>query len=529
MLNVNILEDEELQDVVNRFISGLLPHDNFDDRYFSEILNILFKYIHLDEFNMEYYVLLKVLDSFNKIQVSVDGYKPRLTRNSLEDTISVSIPNAITQPNIGISEWLAYQGIENNLDIATTKSMACQKLFTRTMDLYDTCFEMSVSSGDVPASSTSLVSALLSHVAEQNVKAQVNILQKSHRLGKHVFSGADDWLVYCSKTVAELDNRINSADTDNVVELDSVEKAVRVLKETTTALIPIAEWGIPQLDDFTPILKHRLVTICGNENIGKTMFLVNSATNALLAGKKVVYMCGESVPGVILSKIIVNYIYKKYKKFIRDTDVINTENCPDSIAKLINISIAEIVGNQSLRLVDTFSYDNVYHEMKDLYDKDPFDAIFIDHSFTLTGGDRLENPICTMARTFRRFKKDFPVSIIVASHLAADVKPMISSDKPVTKAPTRGSSVLAEESDEIFILRDNLMLSKQGLIMIEVYKRRGPAITDPIYLKKKFSVYAFEYSDEYQSANAEISNSVAGALEQLDSLYTDDTSLFSLS
>lgn len=529
MLNINILEDEELQDVVNKFISGLLPHENFDHRYFSEILNTLFKYVQLDEFNMEYYVLLKVLDSFNKIQVSVEDYRPNVTRSCLEDTISTSIPNAITNPSIGISDWLAYQGIENNLDIATARSTACQKLFTRTMELYDTCFEMKVNSSDIPMMSTTLASALLAHVAEQNIKAQVNILQKSQRLGRKVFSGADDWLVYCSKTTAELQSRINLADTDNVIELNSVERAVQILKETITSYVPIANWDIPQLDDVTPILKHRLVTVCGNENIGKTMYLINSITNVLLAGKKAVYMYGESVSGVIFSKIVVNYIYKKYHKFVRDADVINTENCPESIAKLINISIAEIVGSNCLRLVDAFSYENIYHEMKDLYDKEPFDAIFIDHSFTLTGGDKIENPIGEMARSLRRFKKDFPVGIVVASHLAADVKPMVSADKPITKAPTRGSSVLAEESDEIFVLRDNLMLSKQGLIMLEVYKRRGPAITDYIYLKKKFNVYAFEYSDEYQSANAEISNSVAGALEQLDSLYAEDTALFSLS
>ena len=59
MISVDILQDEELQKVVNTLISGMLPHRKYSPEYFASILNNTFSYVKLEEFSMEYYVLLK--------------------------------------------------------------------------------------------------------------------------------------------------------------------------------------------------------------------------------------------------------------------------------------------------------------------------------------------------------------------------------------------------------------------------------------------------------------------------------------
>ena len=54
MLRIDILQDEELQEAVKIFISSLLPHENYDSTYFIRNLEVIFKYIKLEEFQMEY-------------------------------------------------------------------------------------------------------------------------------------------------------------------------------------------------------------------------------------------------------------------------------------------------------------------------------------------------------------------------------------------------------------------------------------------------------------------------------------------
>lgn len=55
--------------------------------------------------------------------------------------------------------------------------------------------------------------------------------------------------------------------------VDSVDKASTLLNSLKDRFIPIAKYGIPEIDgegefEGTPILRHRLVVVVGNENIG---------------------------------------------------------------------------------------------------------------------------------------------------------------------------------------------------------------------------------------------------------------------
>ena len=79
MINIDIVADEELQKVVNVFISGMLPHANYNPDNFPSILSNTLSYVHLEEFSMEYYVLLKALDELNKIKVTSENFKLRNT------------------------------------------------------------------------------------------------------------------------------------------------------------------------------------------------------------------------------------------------------------------------------------------------------------------------------------------------------------------------------------------------------------------------------------------------------------------
>ena len=117
MIKITIYKDEDLQNAVNNFISALLPHDNYNPVNFSEILNTIFKYVHLDEFEVEYRLLLEALYSLNKLKAIMPTYEPALSRETFQTLLEVSINDAVVKDDYGIKEWLIYEGIDSNLTI----------------------------------------------------------------------------------------------------------------------------------------------------------------------------------------------------------------------------------------------------------------------------------------------------------------------------------------------------------------------------------------------------------------------------
>ena len=75
MLELNVRNDEELKDVLNSLISALLPHEGYNSAGYSRILNHILNYINLEEFDMEYYALIKALFKLDQINISNADFK----------------------------------------------------------------------------------------------------------------------------------------------------------------------------------------------------------------------------------------------------------------------------------------------------------------------------------------------------------------------------------------------------------------------------------------------------------------------
>lgn len=525
MLKIDILADEDLQLVVNRFISALLPHENFVPDMYSQVLHTIFKYIHLDEFQMEYKILLSVLNDLNKIKVQFgDNYVPKLEIEQFQLIVEMNVLNAIVDPTLGVKEWLEYEGLNSNLNIETVKEEACQRLCERAMDLYEICYELAVSSADVLNEEPSLRAAFMSHCSNASVNTQRSIILQETRVGRRKYHGFDDWLKYSSQMLTEIKNRLNDVDDGAVITLDSIEKSSDLLRDLKEFYIPIADYGIPEIDDFTPILRHRMVVVVGKENIGKTKFAVNTAVNIIMAGGKVVYMCGETHKAKVYADIIINYVWKMYDFIIRDKHIADPSTCPEEIQILISMAISTIINEGRLILADAFNYDTVYDELLTLYDKEHFDACIIDHSCALvgtTGSGSLSDKVGALSVAVRNFRKAFPVYMMVTSHPSTLAKNSDSRGSITTDSPTKGSQDLSADADEVFYIRDDETYRKQNKVILENTKRRNAGrVNDYVVLTKKFEVSAFVYdpADQKIDVQDELKANKQDAL--LDELYS---------
>ena len=525
MLNIDLLQDEGLQDVVKVFLSSLLPHENFDPSFFSENLQMLLKFIHLEEFTMEYRLLVSAVNSLNSLYVSFDGYEPRLYRSTFQSLVEVSLPENVIDPEYGVEDWLKYNGCNSNLKIETVKEEACQKLYSRGMELYDECFALAVPSSDAVNHRPELKAAFIAHTGVQCVNLQSLIIRDEARVGRKRLRGYNDWLSYTKEMTVEIDSRLDDTD-DGVLCLDSIEHSNVLLEQLQDLKVPIANYGIPEIDDYTPILRHRLVVVVGKENIGKTKFAIDQAVNVMLEGHTVAYMCGESPKSLVYADMIINYVYKKFGLILRQEHVAHPELCPKDVKAAVGMAVDDLVGEKKLVLCESFDYGTVYDELRVLYEKYKFDFCAVDHSCALQGkaGDgSLRSNVEALSTAALAFKRKYPVCLMVLSHPSTTAKESDNKGNATVDSPTKGAQKLSGDADEVFYIRDNPSLRKQNLVIFENTKRRGAArLTDYVMLRKRFDVNAYVYDPYAQSIDNELTIDKQEALRCLEEAYGDD-------
>lgn len=522
MISLSILKDEDLQGVVKKFLSALLPHEKFSQKHFNQVLQVLLKYVKLEEFEMEYALLIHALNDLGKIGLAYEEFQVMLDKKTFLDLVEVSVYDSVLNPEVRMTEWLDYMGMDSNLQNERVRESACQTLYQRCQELYDECFEMQIPTTEVLRYEPELAKVFKQMALVQALNAEAEILNNHLRVGRKIYKGVDDCLEYQELVSAEIRNRLIAADSRSTITIDSIENSHQVLNLSRVDTEAIAPWEIPPLDDYTPILKHRLVVVVGNENVGKTQFAIDKAVNVLLGGKRVVYMCGESTPSVIYCRIIINYIWKKYHVITRRMDVLYPQDCPADIAKIINMSIIEIASSGLLSLVESFSYSTLGGELKALYDSNHFDMVVIDHSCALKGtaGDgSLYSKVSSLAADVLEFKKNYPVCVLVTSHPSTHGKEALERGKNVDHSTTKGSNDLSANADEVLFLEANATLKKQQLIKVWNSKRRDAAvITEPIILQTIFEVSGFVYDESHLTVDSEMTIDQQEALASLESV-----------
>lgn len=524
MLSIDIVNDGDLQEAVNPFISSLLPHENYNVDYFSRNLEIVFHYIQLNEFKLEYRLIFSALEKLNRLKTSISTFRPKLSRESFLSLLSNSIYDVVLDPTIGIVEFLQYEGNNSNLKIEAVKENAQQILVNRSLELYDLCYEMGENSETVMNKEPALQAAFLEHVSTHSVNVQHEILRNEVWIGRKKLCGYNDWINYTATITSEIRERLSRADEDRIVAIDSMEGSLQLLQDLVTLNQPFSTWGIEPLDNFTPILRHRLVVVVGRENIGKTKFAVDKAVNVLIDGGRVEFMCGESHKAQVFGDIMINYVFKKYNIIIRHEHVAAPEECPEDIRKIICMTIDEVASSRNLILRDAFDYATCYDELVTDYEKYHFDMCVIDHSCALIGaaGDgSVKSNIDKLASDCRIFRRKYPVCILVTSHPSTIAKESLSRDRPIDGSPTKGSQNLSVDADEVFVLRDNPTLDKQNLIVLENFKRRNAGRAEDVILQKRFDVNAFIYDPARQAADVSLELEKEEALRQYEEQFAE--------
>ena len=505
MLEIDVQGDDLLKQALNNMLSGLLPHENYDYRYFVEILLKINQLIKPDELYGEYSVFLKLLNEFRRVGSVFSNYEYNVTESAVESVLYANIQDLVRNKDTRISEVLNTAGLDTNTDIQSVFEDACQFLYERVMDLYKECFNLKVNSSEALSYFPTLKATFVTNVAQSSLLAQADMLRDSAFINNKIYQGPQDWLRYTTEVKNIITKRIED-DADGIIRVDTADARFNLLQENYGTFETLAPYGIPPIDDSTPMMRYRLALLVANENVGKTSIAIEWAVNLLMNGKKVLFMCGETRPSKIQSIMLVNYIYKKHQIYVDRQAISREGELPDDIQKIVNIACAEFGKMNLLRLNTSFSYDTFYDELVAEYDKEPFDAVFIDHSCALiSNSGKLYEDLGSLALQARNFKREYPVYMCILSHMSSSAKDLLSRGKEITTSTAKGNSTLDAEADEVFLLTSNEALqSRDEILFINTKRRDASKVGTPIVLKTKFEVSSFYYDESSQDNDVDV-------------------------
>lgn len=519
--------DEGLTSVLNKVVSGLLPHDDYDADNFNTLYFALKSVLPIESVRGLHYAIYFVFEKYAALcsVVGANNFKIKLTRERFDSAMANNLPDMILQPQLEIDRLMEEEGKSSDLQIPAVQQEIMASIYERVMELYDECFDMEQSFDDAMSALVDLKVAVQSNMIETSMGMQRTILSTGMRYGRKFYQGTLGWLEFTQLIARELSEMQHIGDEDlvcdNISVLSKIDKAVEEVHE------PLGEYGIPVIDDFTPILKHRFAVLVAKENTGKTKVVSRIIASLLRNGVKCFFACGESSKEVVEMQIVSSYIRQEYGMYF-PVPCLNGkgfEQLSDEDKQLVSAAKAR-VATSGLSISTDTEYDSVTSKFTHYYSMG-YEAFFIDHSQSLRGrkGRKIGDLVTSLALDCRDFKRDYPVYVMLTSQPSSNLKDLLQKDqtKDLQMSPTAQSAAPSQEADELFILNDTEYLKRQGLLQWITYKRRDAAKPDSVYIKKEFNVSNYVYDQKYQSADEITADEMQGIVSQLgDGAIFDD-------
>lgn len=499
-------KDEALTECLNGIISGLLPHDKYTPETFGLLYPTLKMILDTKDTRGLYYLVYSVFDKYMSLasQLPVGKFEIKITRERFSNAMVNNLPDFILEPNTDVVGLMAEEGKSADITIPTVQQEVMGVLYEKALALYDECFDMQQSYDDAMSRIVDIKDIIKANLIETGMGLQRVIMSTGLKQGRYNFRGPDGWLAYVQSLSREI-SELEKADEGDLecMGLDTIPDMDRGSIEMST---PLCGYGIPQLDDFTPILKHRLAVMVAKENTGKTQICIHLIASLIRAGVKPFFACGESPKEIMFNCIVASYIYQEYGMFF-ETQFLSGEGYESLGAEdrqVVNTAKAR-VASSGLVISNNLTYDTVTSKIVHYYNKG-CEAFFIDHTQSLRGrnGRKIGDLVTGLALDCRQLKNDLPIYIFLTSQPSTSLKDLLQKEqtKDMQISPTAQSAAPSQEADELFILNETEFLKTQGLLAWMTYKRRNAPKPKTFYIMKHFNVSAFEYDSKFQGVES---------------------------
>ena len=519
-------KDEVLTECLNDIISALLPHDNYESDNFSILYPALKTALDSKSVKGLYYAFYCVFDKYVSVSASfpLGTFPIKITRERFANAMENNLPDFILEPQMDVQRLMAEEGKFADISVQTSQQEIMGVIYSKVMALYDDCFQLARSYEDATSRLVDLRDVIKANLIETSMGSQRVIMSTGLKRGRKHYRGPSGWLEYVQDVAREISELDRSDDNDLVC--NSLDNMLSLDEERERMRTPLGCYGIPQLDDFTPMLQHRLVVLTARENTGKTQVIKHLIATLIRNNVKVMFACGESTPSTMQSEIVCSYIYQEYGLYFQPQHISGPgyEALAPADRQVVDTAKARVALSGLVVSVNA-RYDTIESKITHYYHQG-YRAFFIDHTLSLRGrdGKKEADLVTSLSLICRDLKRQYPIYICMASQASTALKEQLQRGQSldIQSSPTAHSSTPSTEADELFILHDNDFLKAQGLLGLTVYKRRNGVKPDTIYLKKHFDVSAYEYDPKYQGVDSIDSSTLDGMVAAIDRDEDDD-------
>lgn len=495
-------KDDSLTECLDGIISGLLPHENYDSSTFGLLYPTLKTIVDTADTRGLYYIFYVVFDKYMSLASALPPgkFQIKITAERFSTALENNLPDLILEPKTAVADLMAEEGKSADINIPTVQQEVMGSLYTRAMALYDKCFKMAATYDDGMSRIVDLKDIVKANLIMTGIGSQQVIMATGLKRGRKNYIGPSGWLEFQQNLVREV-SELDRADEGDL-ECNGIDMVTGVDKNNEEMSTPLAEYGIQQLDDATPMLKHRLVVMVAKENTGKTQVCIHLIAKLIRAGVKPFFACGESPQGLMLNCIISSYIFQEYNHHIEPYYISGKgyEELGPEDQQVVNTAKARVCSS-GLVISNNLSYDNVVAKVTYYFNKG-CEAFFVDHTQSLRGrnGRKIGDLVTGLALDCRELKNALPIFVFLTSQPSTGLKDLLQRDqtKDMQLSPTAQSAAPSQEADELFILNETEYLKSQGLLEWITNKRRGAEKPKPFYILKRFEVSSFVYDSRYQ-------------------------------
>ncbi len=289
----------ENQDTVYKILSGCLPHENFDIDLAKTALEELFRTVPMEETYGTTYMIFSVLKNMSALRMYMSGYTKTLRREIFENAVQAGVGTVIISEGFRAKDFFSEYGKTYNLDVPSDMFDATSFVYSEAMAVYDELFEMAIPTSECQSWLNVLRERLEYDITSKSISLAAQTLSTGVPVGKEIYRGAKDARSLMQFMVTDVNRRVTdmNADMSNrhiASPINSFDDSKIFDERNAFQIKELYNMGFEPIDGKYMVSTPDIITIVADEGVGKTRFAVDQAYKALMAGCRVLYICGET-------------------------------------------------------------------------------------------------------------------------------------------------------------------------------------------------------------------------------------------
>ena len=542
----------DASEILNKVLSSLLPHENFNGDEASEVLEELFRVLPQSEVYGCHYVFYNILSNLKILKLYRKNVHTALNRGVFEEAVISSAARIINSQGFKLEQF--YQLIDQsppNLHVSSEFEAAMADVADYSLQLYDECFDLAIPTGEGLVQLQLLQEVVRDDLIAQIINLQGIIYNDGYMCKTRFYRGSEDAALFAGEAYHEVDLRMMSTHEKHKrrfvpTTFKTYEEAVKFEETQQNSIRELFTFGWEPIDEMFIPSSADIIAFIAPEGTGKTRLNVYLTLRALMAGNNVCVMCGETTEIKFKHMLECAYIFihsgQKYQPGPKD--LINPEiyvgDHPEDLEEFaleIKSARMELYGSKKfgkLTTVPTICYEESYDFMEGLVVTQDINMFVIDHVKSLTNNGAWVN-----GRKLRDVKQsidylldqeialaqDYGVAFINFSHPSVDAQNAIEKGKDPGVRAGGMTANTTQSASFVGVLSNDDTLKAHDKVMLRITKVREDKKTASLIVLSRVgfsNMHIYDPADQYLAQDTQTNPVDLEALLGEDEDYDSD-------